>query len=190
MESTPLSQPLPRRAILKGLLGLLAILGAIMGLAWVARDPIEALSGRVVDAYGLIGIFVIVALMDPIPGPGHDVGLVLGWAGGLGFWGIYLAASLGTIVGSALSWGLGRWIGHWPSIQAALDRYELREKFLKYGAKAVALAAIAPVPYAVATIGAGACGVPFGVFILGSMARPLKVLVALALIATGWGAVG
>jgi hypothetical protein len=39
-------------------------------------------------------------------------------------------------------------------------------------------------------VGAGACGIPFGAFMLGSLARPLKVLVALALIATGWGAVG
>lgn len=190
METQSHPEPLPRRALLNAVLGLLAILGAIMALAWVAREPIELLSGHIVDTYGLLGIFVIVALMDPIPGPGHDVGLVLGWAGGLGFWGIYLAASLGTIVGSALSWGLGRWIGHWPSIQNALDRYQLREKFQKHGARAVALAAIAPVPYVLATVGAGACGIPFGAFILGSLARPLKVLVALALIATGWGAVG
>ena len=76
------SEPLSRRAILQGLIGLLGVFAAIFLLAWVARDPISVFSTQLVQHYGLWGIFLVVALMDSIPGPGHDVGLVLGLAGG------------------------------------------------------------------------------------------------------------
>ena len=180
----------PRRAALQVLLGLVGVLLAIMALGWWARAPIEAASLWMVEHYGALGIFLMVAVMDPIPGPGHDVALIVGHAGGLGFWSIFLPASFGSFLASIMSWAIGTRLRGWAALRVTMERYKIASMLEKHGAKAVAIAAVGPFPYVVATVGAGASGVPFRSFFLGSLARPIKIGVALGLIMAGWHLTG
>lgn len=180
----------PRRALAQAVVGLLLIFGGIFALGWYFRDPITAWSTVIVEEGGALGIFLMVALMDPIPGPGHDLGLVVGHAGGLGFWSIWIAASLGSLVGSLITWAIGVRLGRWQALRLMLQRYRLEELFHRYGARAVAIGAVGPFPYLLVTMGAGACEVPLRDFIIGASARSLKIGGALLLIMAGWEASG
>jgi uncharacterized membrane protein YdjX (TVP38/TMEM64 family) len=188
--STAPTTTAPRRAALQVVLSLIGVLAAIMALGWWAREPIEAASVWTVENYGALGIFLMVAVMDPIPGPGHDVALIVGHAGGLGFWSIFLPASLGSFIASILSWAVGTQLQGWAALRVTMERYKIDAMLEKHGAKAVAIAAVGPFPYVVATVGAGASGVPFKSFFLGSLARPVKIAIALGLIMAGWHLTG
>ena len=180
----------PRRALAQAALGIALIFGGIFALGWYLREPITAWSTQVVERWGALGIFVMVAVMDPVPGPGHDLGLVVGHAGGLGFWSIWIAASMGSLMGSLGCWAAGLRLGRWRPLRLMLERYRLDHLFDRYGAAAVAIGAVGPFPWLLVTMGAGACNMRFQAFFLGAAARSLKIGVALLLIMAGWEASG
>lgn len=180
----------PRRALAQAAVAMLALFGGIFALGWYFREPITAWSTAMVEKWGAPGIFLMQAVMDPIPGPGHDLGLVVGHAGGLGFWSIWVASSLGSLLGSVICWAVGLRMGRWPALRVMLQRYRLDWLFEKYGAKAVAIGSIGPFPYILVTVGAGACGMTLRDFVLGASARSLKIGFMLMLIMAGWEASG
>ncbi|MFZ5476106.1 MAG: hypothetical protein ACOZNI_04970, partial [Myxococcota bacterium] len=53
-------------------------------------------------------------------------------------------------------------------------------------ARAIAVAAVSPVPWGLATLGAGASGVRLGPLVAGAAFRPLKIAVTIAAFALGW----
>ncbi len=186
----PPEQANPRRVLLQAVGAASGILLAILALGWLAREPIEAFSRWMVVEWGLPGLIALTVLVDPVPGPGHDTALVVGYAGGLGFWPVWIATAIGTQISSWLCWGLGRLIGHWGWVQRLLTRWKVKEFLDRHGSRAIALASVLPVPYGPVTVGAGASGMPLRTFMIGAAARPLKVLAALAMIAAGWHLTG
>jgi membrane protein YqaA with SNARE-associated domain len=191
MSSTPFpDEPLPKRVLFNAMLGLLAFFGLIVLLAMTVREPIEALSTKIVEQLGVPGIFLMVALMDPIPGPGHQLAVLVGYTGGLPPLGIFVAASSGAVLSSMWCWWLGRNFKDSVGIQTVLTRWKIKDFLQKHGAIAIALAGVMPIPYAAATLGAGACDVPLRSLLLGSLARPVKIALALILLSLGWSTPG
>jgi membrane protein YqaA with SNARE-associated domain len=168
---------------------LLTLFAGVAALGVVLREPLEWLAAWFVGTLGLPGIVLAVTLVDTLPLT-HEPVLLLAWSGGVPFWHIWAAASLGSVAAGGVGWGMGRLVGQRPSVQRFFVRYRLADFLERYGAWAVAVAALTPFPYAVATWSAGAARVPLALVLAGSMVRLIKVLVYLSLIVLGWSAGG
>lgn len=187
METGP-REPLALRPLLWRLaVGLFTLVVVVGALGVVLRAPIEQIAAVFVGRFGLFGVFALVAVVDTLPLT-HEPVLLLGYSGGLGFWWVWLAASAGSVLAGVQGWLLGRWLGDHPAIQQTLARYRIDAFLRRYGGAAVAVAALTPFPFAVATWASGASRVPFGPLLLGSLVRFPKVLIYLSLIALGWQA--
>lgn len=186
----PPPEPLAVRSLLWRLAaGLFTLLATVAVLGALMRDPIERASAWFVDQAGLLGVFFMVMLTDTVPLT-HEPVLLLGYSGGLGFWKIWAAASAGSVLAGVNGWLLGRWLGRFDFVQHLLVRYRIDVFLQKYGVAAVAVAALTPFPYAVATWASGAARLPFLPLLLGALVRLPKVLIYLSLIAFGWDAAG
>lgn len=175
------------RALRAGL-GLVATIAVVAGIAMVARDPVESAARAALDAAGLWGLFFSVLLGDPIPGVGFGPALMLGYAGGVG-WGTLLALlSVASFLSSVGTWAIGRALQRAAWLPNLLERWKVAPLLRTHGGRAIAVAAISPVPWGVATLGAGASGVPLGPLMVGAAFRPLKIAVTLAALALGWSA--
>ncbi len=164
----------------------LSTLVVVFGLlAWWMRGPVERFAAYFVDTLGLAGVAGLVLLVDTFPLT-HEPILLLGWSGGLGFWWVWAAASLGSISAGMVGWAGGRVIGRWGPLRRLFDRYRITAFLDRYGVWAVAIAAFTPFPFALVTWASGTCGLPARPVLLGSLFRAPKVLLYLTLIVYGW----
>lgn len=154
-------------------------------LAWIARGPLEAFAGWFVGTFGLIGLALFVLVVDSLPLT-HEPVLFLGLSGGLGFWPVWAAGTIGSIGAGVVGWLGGRFLGRHPALQRIFERYRITAFLHRYGAWAVAVAALTPFPYALTTWASGAAHVPLSQVLLGSLMRGPKVLLYLSLMAAGW----
>jgi membrane protein YqaA with SNARE-associated domain len=185
-ETEPDRDPLSLRTLLWRLVaGLLTLLVVLVVAGLLVREPVEALASWFVREGGLVGLFVAVTVIDSLPLT-HEPVLLLAWSGGLGFWQVWLAASLGSVSAGIVGWTLGGLLGRFAVVKRVFVRYRIAEVFERWGGLAVAVAALTPVPYAVTTWAAGAARVPFLPLLLGCLVRFLKVLIYLSLIVAGW----
>lgn len=186
LQIEPERDPLSLHVLLWRLLGgLLMLLAGLVLAGLLVREPVEALAAWFVREGGLGGLFLAVTVVDSLPLT-HEPVLLLAWSGGLGFWPVWLAASLGSVAAGIVGWTLGGLLGRLDAVKRVFARYRIAEVFEKYGGAAVAVAALTPVPYAVTTWAAGAARVPFVPLFLGCLVRFLKVLIYLSLIVAGW----
>lgn len=174
------------RALLVRLGGaLFTLVAGFAALAWLARRPLEAFASWFVDTFGLVGLGLFVLVVDTLPLT-HEPVLFLGLSGGLGFWPVWAAGTLGSIGAGVVGWSMGRLIGRRPWLERLFERYRITAFLRRYGAWAVAVAALTPFPYALTTWASGAANVPLRMVVLGSLMRGPKVLIYLSLIAAGW----
>lgn len=186
----PPNEPLALRTLLWRLaLGLFMLLLVVGALGVLFRDPVERVAEWFVAEFGLLGIFLVVTVVDALPLT-HEPILLLGYSGGLGFWQVWAAASAGSVMSGVLAWSLGGWLSRFEIVQRQLARYRIDVFLRRYGGWAVAVAAITPFPYSVATWASGAARMPFLPLFLGALARLPKVLIYLSLIALGWSTGG
>jgi membrane protein YqaA with SNARE-associated domain len=183
----PLDEPIGP-LIARAAVGMVVGIGALLAIAWVVRDPLTRFAVLVVERLGLVGIFAEVVLLDPVPGIGFQPTLLLGCAAGVPFLPLFAVTSAASLVSSTLCWAIGRRLREWERLRALLDRTRITHHLARHGALAVALASVTPFPHALATIGAGATGVPFGTLLRGALFRPFKILFYLTLFALGWAA--
>jgi membrane protein YqaA with SNARE-associated domain len=169
--------------------GLAGLMVGVAVLAWTLRGPLEALAYAFTDRFGLAGIAVGVLLTDTMLLT-HEPLLFAGYAGGLGFWPVFVVASAASVVAGPLGWVYGRLAGRLPWVQRMFRRYHLHAFLERYGFWAVAVAALTPFPYSAATIASGASGVSVRTVFLGSLFRIPKVLFYFLLIVGGWTAGG
>jgi len=151
------------------------------------RGPLAAAGAVFVDTLGLAGLFAGVLLLDTVPGTLHEPLMVLGYAGGEGFWPVVLTTGSASFLSGVVGWGLGRALGKAAWLQRALRRYHITSFMHHYGVWAVALAALTPFPFAVTTWGAGATGVPLRHVVAGSLLRFPKEIVYFAIYVYGAG---
>ena len=187
MDSTPVERLTPRTLWWRGTIGLFTLLALAALAGALLRHPLETVGEWFVHHLGLIGVFVTVLVIDTMPLT-HEPILLLAWTGGLGFLPIWLTAGLASILSGALGWFLGSLFAHNAFVQRQCQRYRIDILFQRYGVWAVAIAAITPFPYAIATWSAGAARMPFLQVLAGSCARLIKVLIYLSLIVAGWQA--
>jgi membrane protein YqaA with SNARE-associated domain len=179
---------------LKGLalrfMGTIVVLMIAIGVVgFVIRDEVISLSRAFVDATGawgvLIGFFIPDAFTVPVP---HEAFLAFGLMGGLDFWVIGAYASVGSVCGGCVGYGMTRWLGHTAWFQALLERRgaaHSRVLIEKYGVLALALGALTPLPYSIMAWTCGALGMRFLPFLLTSLLRVPRVFFYLWLVELG-----
>jgi membrane protein DedA with SNARE-associated domain len=156
----------------------------------------------VVEAFGYVGVALLVALTNlfpPLPPLPSEVilplsGFVAG-QGQLSLLGVILAATIGSLTGSLIVYGLSRWIGEdrlrrfvrrhgrfLLSRESALDRS--LGWFDQHGGKAVLFGRLVPVVRSAISVPAGLTRMPLGRFILYTTIGSLSWNTAFILI--GW----
>lgn len=154
-----------------------------MLLAAIAQeDPAQAggLTGwvaGVLESLGEVGVGLLVALENIVPPVPSEVVLAMaGYLAGEGRFNVVLAmvaATVGSLVGALLLYGLGaaigedrlkRWLDHVPLVD--LDDLERADRwFDRYGKWAVLIGRIVPVVRSLVSIPAGANHMPVGQFV-------------------------
>ncbi|MCB9679211.1 MAG: VTT domain-containing protein [Alphaproteobacteria bacterium] len=170
-------------------IGLSTLVAVFALLAYGLREPLEHVAAWFVGYAGLPGVAVLVMVVDALPLT-HEPILFLAWSGGLGFWPVWAAATVGSIASGGIGWAGGRVLGRWPFLVRLFETYHVRTFLERYGVWAVAIAAFTPFPFALATWCSGACGLPLRPVLLGSLFRAPKVLLYLAIIVYGWSLPG
>ncbi|MEE2829795.1 MAG: hypothetical protein VX498_11460, partial [Myxococcota bacterium] len=151
--------PLLRKTIL-GILGLLA-LAALCG--WLFKDPIVALSDAFINHFGLWGIFLGVLITDTSPLPmTHEPIVLLGIGAGVPWTALLPVVAGASVLAGPLGWACGRFFVADSRFASWLERRHPRlTGFMKnHGIKAVAVAALLPIPFALATWTAGMMRLP------------------------------
>lgn len=166
---------------LVGLIGLVAVVGALL------RDPIATFSARLVAEYGLPGLFATLFVTDHMPGLGFQPALFLGYTGGVAAGPLLLVAWVASVCASVVFYTGGRAFRGRPALVAFLLRWRIGHWLRAYGARAIAIASVAPVPFALVTFGAGVMGVGMRDLLVGASFRGIKIGFTLLAIMAGWG---
>ncbi len=152
------------------------------------REPMESAASVFVTRLGLAGVFLAALMLDALPGLGSQPIVILACAGGLPGWAVWLAAGMGSWLSGSMGWAVGLGLARWPWFRGWITRVGLEAGLLKYQRRAVFLAALAPFPYGLVTMAAGAAGIPWQEVGLGATGRFVKVGLNVAIVAMGWGA--
>ncbi len=178
----------PRRLIVSTLVGLLLLMGIAAVVGYAFREPLMRISRLFVESFGgfgvALGFFFPDALTVPLP---NDVASVLGLAGGLSFLEVTAWATGGSLIGGSVGYFIGRSLRRTAIVRRVLERGDgaAQKTLTRYGALAVAVAAITPLPYSIFCWAAGAGQIPFQSFLLASSLRVVRVAGYLYLIQLG-----
>lgn len=159
---------------------------AVIGLLF--REPMEHAAQLFLGRFGIAGVFVAALMLDAVPGLGSQPIVVLACAGGAPGLAVWLAASIGSWLSGTLGWAVGRALARWPWFAAWIARSGLERGLLRHRRRAVFLSALAPFPYGLVTMAAGAAGLPWREVGLGATGRFVKVGLNVAIVVMGWGA--
>ena len=166
-------------------LGVSTLVAIFALLAWFSRTPLELAAAWFVSRAGLVGVALLVFVVDALPLT-HEPILFLAWNGGLGFWPVWAAASVGSVCSGGLGWAGGRALSRWSFLTHQFEQHHVTHFLERYGVWAVAIAAFTPFPFALVTWCSGAAGLPLRPVLLGSLFRAPKVLLYLSIIVYGW----
>ncbi len=173
-----------------GILGLMTILGL---LAWLFREPLEALGRQFVAVLGgpgvALGFFIPDAFTVPLP---NDAFSMFGLIGGMPYWTVVFWGTVGSLLGGTTGFFIGRLLQRTVWFQQLLARRgsEIHGLVRRYGPWAIAAAALTPLPYSIACWTAGAMDMRFSVFIAVSLLRVVRVAGYLWLIQAGFFTLG
>jgi membrane protein YqaA with SNARE-associated domain len=177
-----------RRIVRLTLISVLLLMVALGIVAYAFAEPLKALSVDFVDTLRGPGVALGFLLPDgfTIPLP-NDAFTVLGLAGGMGFWEVVAWGFLGSIAGGCIGFTIGRLLQRtrWFSAVMVTRGAEVQGLVDRYGAIALAIAALTPIPYSLACWACGAGGMAFWRFLLVSQLRIFRVAGYLYLIDAG-----
>ncbi|MDQ5824458.1 MAG: DedA family protein [Chloroflexota bacterium] len=144
-------------------------------------EQIIAWATGLIDTLGYIGLVFLIALETLIPPIPSELILPLaGYRSATGQFNFYLmviAATTGSLLGSSIIYGVGRWAGD-TRIEGWIDRYgkwmvitredlaKSRRWFERYGTPAVIIARVIPGMRSIISLPAGLTGMPYGKFAL------------------------
>lgn len=167
----------PGRLIASTLIVLAVLVAMVAAAGYYYREPLLRVSQMFVDSLGGVGIalgfFLPDAFTIPLP---NDVVTVLGLAGGMSFAAVCCWATAGSIVGGATGYWVGRLLRRTRVVRRVLDRGDsyAQRVLTKYGATALAVAAITPLPYSIFCWASGAGRIPFKTFL--AISVPLRIV--------------
>ncbi|MEZ4450739.1 MAG: VTT domain-containing protein [Nannocystaceae bacterium] len=171
-----------------GLMLLVAVLG------YFFREPLLKFADLFVKTFGGPGVAIGFLLPDaftvPIP---NDAFSALGLAGGLSFVEVCAWATLGSVLGGSIGFLIGRRLAQAEWYRRVMRRRgaEVQHLIDRYGGVGLAIAAITPLPYSLASWAAGTSPLPYGRFLAISLPlRALRVVGALWLLRAGLWALG
>jgi len=172
-----------QRFAVKVLLTLTGFLILTIILEAYAKDRVTAFSKRLMDSIGLPGLFIAVLLCDGLPQPFTYVPLIFiavkAQIPKIQVFGVCAVASYFAALGGYLA---GFSLAQMSCYQSALQRLSESQPWLpdlmhRKGALGVAIAALLPMPLAVATWTAGSFHVNFLQFLLSAGFRMPKILI-------------
>ncbi len=168
--------------------GVLVMMVGLGTIAFIFREPLELLSRRFVDTLGgpgvTLGFFLPDAFTIPVP---NDAFSFFALVGGMPFWQIVAWATVGSLGGGHVSFGLGRWLGHTRRVADFLAHRgaEAHGLVRRYGVWALSLAALTPIPYSIGCMAAGALHMRYAHFLAVSTLRLPRIAFYLWLIELG-----
>jgi len=176
------------RVGLKIALMVAAFLLVAVALEAFAGDQVQQVSEKVMDIIGVPGLFIAVFVLDGVPQPFSYAPLLYLAVKGRSMSTpvVFAICAVASYSAALFGYMVGRSIRTFPLGEALfefLDKYypEATELMRRRGAVGVGLAAMLPVPLAIATWTAGSFGVPFQHFALAGMGRMPKIAVVLLL---------
>lgn len=177
-----------RRLVAGTAAGIVALVTIVVLAGIFLREPLLAVSRVFVERTGASGVALGFYLVDgfafPFP---NDVFSAFGYLGGLSFTTITAAATVGSLAGGATAFALGRRLsqtGFFARIAGARAERAM-DLVARYGAYGIAIAALTPIPYSLASWAAGALRMPFWPFALISLLRIPRIALYLWLIEIG-----
>src|SRR5690554_6088215 len=153
-----------RRLLWQSLGIMLVMFASAAALGYWLRDPITALATDFVRVLGPLGIFLGVlaadALSFPIPASTY---LFAGVAADAAVFPVLIATSLASLIGGALAYLIGPQIARIPFLDRRLELFRPRGEalFKRWGAWAVGIAAVTPMPFSIICWLAGIYRMPF-----------------------------
>jgi len=165
------------------------LVGAVVVAGYLFRSPLEEMARWLIEVLGYLGIFVGVFLADaftvPIP---VDVYLFLSIASGASVTLTLVACSTASVLAGNLAYAIGPYIERIPILRSRLEDFRPRGEFLfqKWGGRAVALAALTPIPFSIVGWLAGIYRTPYHWFAAATLARVPRIVGYYALYAYGW----
>lgn len=177
-----------RRMLLQTLIGA-AVVVAVAGVAGLLLyDTLVTLGNLFVEKLGGPGVFVAFVITDglgvPVP---PDTFAMFALTGGMPYPTVVLWGSIGSICGGVVGYTVGRKLGQTRRMDrlASRKRGQIDALVDRYGALAIAIAALTPLPYPFAAWAAGATRMELRVFLLVSLLRIPRVAGYLLLIEFG-----
>lgn len=169
-------------------LGFFAAVFAVYALIFAMfGDKVEAAGSQAAERFGYAGVFAFVYLVDAFIVPATADLLfpfTLSWPP-IALLSVMSAAS---VLGGFTGFLIARRLAHVPFIQRSVAYYRVRGEALiaRYGAWAVVLAALTPVPYSTVSWLAGMLKVSPKTYLIASLGRFPRFFLYYAIIKAGW----
>lgn len=167
-------------------LGIVLLVTAVAG--WLLYDVLVDVGEWFVARMGAPGVFVAFLVTDAmgIPVP-PDTFAMFALTGGMAFATIVAWGGTGSICGGTVGYFVGRAIGRTDRVDRLThdNRDQIAALVQRYGALAIAIAALTPLPYPFAAWAAGASEMRLRTFLLVSLLRIPRVAAYLFLIEMG-----
>ncbi|MBK7054912.1 MAG: VTT domain-containing protein [Leptospiraceae bacterium] len=179
-----------RKLILQSVLAVVVIIGLVIILAHIVKEPITQFSKLFVDYLGVWGVGLGILVSDSLPAfMVPDAFLVFGVAGKLGDFEVILFSFAGSLIGGSNSYAIGRYLI--PKFEYGRNLIKKHEGQLlpyleKYGMWAVVIAATTPLPYSWMSILVGSFKMSYSKFLLCSLTRLPRFAVYYYAIKFGW----
>lgn len=184
----------PRRLVISSVVALAGVMIVVAALGYFFHEPLLRVSQGFVEKFAgpgiALGFYLPDAFTLPLP---NDVVTLLGLNGGMGFVEVCAWATAGSLAGGTTGYWIGRYLRGTKLVRRVFERSGGQAQAIldRYGALAVAVAAITPLPYSIFCWAAGAGRVRFSTFLLVSQLRILRVAGFLYLLQLGlFSAVG
>ena len=179
-----------RKLILQSLLAIVVIIGLVILLAHLVKEPVTQFSKLFVDYLGVWGVGLGILVSDSLPAfMVPDAFLVFAVAGKLGDFEVILFSSVGSLIGGSNSYAIGRYlIPRFEYGKNLIKKHEARllPYLEKYGMWAVVIAATTPLPYSWMSILVGSFKMSFSKFLFCSITRVPRFAIYYYAIKFGW----
>jgi membrane protein YqaA with SNARE-associated domain len=169
--------------------GVMMVVAGLSGL--LLQQPLRTFGSWTMDQFGLWGLFFGTMFTDSSPLPlTNEPLMMLALAAGVSPLTILWVVSTASVIAGFVGYACGSMVARHPRLRAwILSRSpELAQWMKNRGGLAVAVAALLPIPYSLATWSAGIVHTPLRAVALGTLFRIPKTAFYLALIWLGWSA--